>query len=393
VRTDATPRRRTGRILATAAASVALAGAVLFATDTGRSLLTGSPSPAALRDRPSFVTGPASASPPVTTRSRVQGPSLVDPLARPGQWRQTRPADNADGWCAFDDKRMTATSNLSSVYSCPGPTDTFAGDQTIKVDATVVTPGACAAIWFRVVERSGYQASFCEKEIRLGLNNEDEVTGEQKAASTAFRPGQTHQVTITVGNETARVTVDGAAVLSLPLTDPLLAGGHVELGTINDVNSGDSSAAFANVELRSPAVGSSAPFPDLLGNGHVSSVVKLFSYDPAAHVVVVEPVLYLAGPDYCKLFKIKPNDGQCEQETTLTESHLRLTIPTRTQPTLTTYDNAEGDGACVGTMISGGVCPAGPTAFAKWAKANPQGLVAVTTTDGVVTKLAEMYSP
>jgi len=44
-------------------------------------------------------------------------------------------------------------------------------------------------------------------------------------------------------------------------------------------------------------------------------------------------------------------------------------------------------------MTSSGTCPAKPAAFAKWLKANPRGLVAVTTTGGVTTKLAEMYTP
>jgi hypothetical protein len=48
----------------------------------------------------------------------------------------------------------------------------------------------------------------------------------------------------------ATVTGDGVAVVSLPLADPQPAAGQVQLGAINDVSSGDSTAAFADAELR-----------------------------------------------------------------------------------------------------------------------------------------------
>ena len=390
VRTDAVPRRRrTGRILAAAGAAVVLAGGVLLASSPGRSLLNDSSSPAAAGARPSFVATPSRPQ----LFSGVQGPSVIDRLDRPAQWTSTRAAGNAGGRCAFDGTRLVVTTHLSSVYACTGPTDTFAGDQTIEVDATVVSPGACAVIWFRVVDRSGYRAAFCADSIRLGLDDDNDVSGEEKAASAAFQPGRTHRVAIAVRDGTAQLTVDGAPVLSMPLTDPLLAGGQVRLGAINDVNSGDSRAAFANVELRSPAVDSRARFPNLLGKGRIAAVAKLYSYDPTAHVAVAEPVLFLSGPDYCTLFEIKKTDGRCEQEYTVVESHLRLTVPVRKQPILTTYDDPKGEGVCIGSMTGGGICPTAPARFAKWLKTNPQGLIAITTTDGTATKLAEMYTP
>jgi len=392
VRDDAAPRRRIGRILAVAGAAAVLVAGALIAIPSAGVLLTGRTAEAL--DQPSYVTVPAggpSAPPSVAAKPRVQGPSLIDRLDRPAQWRATRPGETAEGWCAFDGRRLVVTTHQSNVYQCTGPTDLFAGDQTIAVDATVVTPGACAVVWFRVVDRSGYRASFCPTEIRLGLDDEDEVTGEQKAASTAFQPGRTHRAAIAVHNETAQVTVDGTAVLSLPLTDPLLAGGRVELGAINDANNGDSSAAFAGVELRSPAVDTAARFPDLTGKGTAAAVAKLYSYDPAAQVAVVEPVLFLTGPDYCTLFKIKQTDARCEQEYTIIESHLRVTFPVTARPALTTWNDPNGD--CVGSMTSGGTCPTKPAAFASWLKDNPRGLVAVTISGGVVTRLAQMYTP
>ena len=42
----------------------------------------------------------------------------------------------------------------------------------------------------RVVDSSGYQASFCPAEIRLGLDDDGDVVQEQKVASAAFPPGR-----------------------------------------------------------------------------------------------------------------------------------------------------------------------------------------------------------
>ncbi|MFD0517572.1 serine/threonine-protein kinase [Paractinoplanes durhamensis] len=382
VHTDAVPRRRVGRTVAAAGAAVVLATFAAF-------VALDDPSPA-----PSFVAAaPGRGRAGRESQVRVQGPSLIDGLDRPGQWKATPKSDDAAGWCTFEAKRLLVTTSSSSVYTCTGPADTFAGDQTITVDATVVTAEACAAIWFRVVDRGGYQASFCPAEIRLGLDNDGEMIGEQKVASTLFRPGQTHRAAIAVRDETAHVTVDGVEVLSVPLTDPLLAGGKVELGAINDANSGDSMAAFADVELRSPTVDPQVTFPDLTGTGPATSVVKLYAYDPAAHVAVAEPVLYLDGTDYCTRFKIKQGDGRCEQETIIVESHLKVTVPTANRPALTTWDDPTGEGDCIGTMRSGGLCPIKQAAFTAWLKGDPQGLAAITTSGGTATKLAQMYRP
>jgi hypothetical protein len=400
VRTDAAPRRRrAGRLVAVAGAAILVlavgglyAGHVLAASaSSSRDALT-----------PSFVAAPsatgatAASSTRATVASstpRVQGPSIIDPLDRPAQWKSTKVADNADGWCTFDGKRMVATSSLSSIYSCPGPADTFAGDQTIAVDATVVSPGACAAIWLRMVQDNGYRVSLCPKEIRIALDEDNDLSGEKKVPSTAFQPGQTHRAGVSVQSETATVTVDGTAVLSLPLNDPQLAAGKVELGTVNDINSGDSSAAFANVSLKSPAVGTPVQFPDLAGAAHGASPVKIYSFDPAAHVVVVEPILFLSGPDYCTMFKIKQTEGQCQIDWESVDSHLKLSLPVSGQPLLYSFNNSEGDTVCVGGFSTGGTCPIKSAVFAKWVKENPAGLVAVTTTGGRVTKLAEMYTP
>ena len=393
VRTDAAPRRRVaGRILAAvAAAVVVLAGGALLVS---HHLAAESPGAAQL---PSFVPAAVSSRPvapvaPVASAAahRVQGPSLIDRLDRPGQWTASPRGDSADG-CRFD-RRLVVTTSQSNVVRCAGPKDSFGGDQTIAVDATVVSSGACAVIWFRVVEDSAYQASFCPREIRLGLDDEGTVTGEQKAPSTAFQPGRTRRAGIAVRDETATVTVDGATVLTRPLTDPLLAGGQVALGAINEAANGDTQVAFANAELRSPTVGTQPAFADLTTGGG-RSVVRLYAYDPVAHAAIAEPVLFMTGEDYCTRFKIKPSDGQCQREWTTVDSHLKVTVPVVTRPKLFSWQDAQGAGDCIGSMTGGGTCPTTSTAFLKWlADEASTGLVAVTTEDGRITRLAEEYT-
>ncbi|MEV6845533.1 serine/threonine-protein kinase [Actinoplanes sp. NPDC051411] len=398
VREDTAPRRRTGRVVAVAAAAlVVLAGAGLYA---GHVLAASAALSASSGEAPtsSATQHSASAVRTGTVRAtaatpRVQGPSLIDPLDRPAQWKADKPADNADGWCSFDGGRMVVTTHLSNVYGCRGPADTFAGDQSIAVDATVVSPGACAVIWLRMVRNNGYQVSLCPKEIRIGLVEDYAVSGEKTAASTAFQPGHTHRAGVTVQGSVATVTVDGAAVVSLPLADPQLAAGQVRLGALNDASSGDATAAFAGAELRSPTVGTPPVFPDLRGKAHATSVVRLSSYDPGARVVVAEPVLFLTGPEYCTMFKIKQSDGRCETEWTTVDSHLRLTLPVTGDPVLHSFDDPSGQERCNGSMATGSTCPTKPDAFLKWLKGSGVDLVAVTVSDGRVAKMAEMYTP
>lgn len=126
--------------------------------------------------------------------------------------------------------------------------------------------------------------------------------------------------------------------------------------------------------------------------GSTTSVVKLYAYDAAAHSAVVEPIIFLDGPSFCKAFKIKSTDPRCDREWTTEESHTKITVPVSQQPKLTTWDDQHG-GDCIGSMTSGGICPTSASAFAKWLKDNPKGFVVITTKDGTISKMAEMYLP
>jgi hypothetical protein len=196
---------------------------------------------------PSPGTGAAVIPAPVASRRRtVQGPSIIDRLDRPGQWAVT---GDDNGRCAFAHDRLEVTTDGASVYRCEGPADIFAGDQSIAVDATILSEGACAEIWFRSVADGAYRVSICEKNVRIGVDTEGDPGDEVKAAAETG-VGVPRRVEIAVHDEEATITVDGAALVRTRLSEPALAAGRVELGGLNDINSGDSRAAFANAEVR-----------------------------------------------------------------------------------------------------------------------------------------------
>jgi hypothetical protein len=243
-----TKRPRAGR---TRRRVLAALGLVILAVGTPVAARSAPRIAAALSaDSGAAVTPTGSASSAAATaaprRRVVQGPSMIDRLDRPGQWTAT---GDDSGKCAFAHDRLEVTTKSSAEYRCEGPPDIVAGDQSIAVDATILTAGACAVIWLRSVSDGAYQVSVCDKDVRLGVDNGGDLTGEVKAAATGDR-GEPRRVVIEVHDEQATVAVDGAALLSTKLGEPSLAAGRVEFGAINDERSGDARAAFANAEVR-----------------------------------------------------------------------------------------------------------------------------------------------
>jgi len=178
----------------------------------------------------------------------VRGPSVVDALDRPAQWRIRH---DTIGTCVFTGGQLVATTGESSVVSCPGPEDSFAGDQTITVDLTVIDPGSCALVWFRFVARSGYRLSACPDVIRLDLDDDSADSTLTTLPSEQFRPGQRHRVRIDLRGQTATVAVDAQPVFQAPITDPALVAGKIVLGVSGDPELGNGKVAFANADFRS----------------------------------------------------------------------------------------------------------------------------------------------
>ena len=131
-------------------------------------------------------------------------------------------------------------------------------------------------------------------------------------------------------------------------------------------------------------------FPDVT-RGKTAVTANLLSYDAAADSAVVVPTIMLTGEDYCKRFKVKASDGRCQREWITEDSHTKITLPVSPDAKLLSFK--EGDPECIGNMIAGSVCKVSEKEFAAWARANPQGLVRITTKDGTIVKLAQVFTP
>jgi serine/threonine protein kinase len=234
--------RRTRRL-------VALAGAVVLTAASGSlayaALPKGqSPTPAASSAAaPAAVPAASSAAPRLVT-----GPTVVDALDRPGQWR---PDGDDDSGCRFNGGRLVVTTGSAGAVQCPGPQDTFSGDQSIAVDVTLLHEESCAAVWFRSVADDAYILSLCSGRALLELQHDtgDAVLGQR--AVPGLVPGARHRLGIEVRGAEAAVQLDGAEVLRGPVTEPALAAGRVVLGATGGGEIGAPSVAFARVEIRS----------------------------------------------------------------------------------------------------------------------------------------------
>jgi len=189
----------------------------------------------------------ATPSAPKTTTSRItRGVTIVDPLDRSGQWKTS---DTDYGHCVYRGGALVASTGWATDAECPGPTDTFAGDQSIAVDVSIGAASSCAQIWFRFVADSGYLASACEKEVRLQLDDNDETRVLSKAPAT-LPTGSRHRLAIEVHDNLATLSIDGAPLTKAAVDDPTLAAGKVILG-VSGTDLGDTGiVAYSHVEIK-----------------------------------------------------------------------------------------------------------------------------------------------
>jgi hypothetical protein len=131
-------------------------------------------------------------------------------------------------------------------------------------------------------------------------------------------------------------------------------------------------------------------FPDVT-RGSTAVTANLLSYDAAAGSAVVVPTLMLTGEDYCKRFKVKASDSRCQREWITVDSHTKITLPVGPDAKLLSFK--DGDPGCVGNMIAGGTCPVSKKEFAAWTKDNPEGLIRISTKDGTIVKMAQVFTP
>jgi predicted Ser/Thr protein kinase len=322
----------------------------------------------------------------------VRGPWVVDALDRRGQWKAA--TDEYGGRCSFKNGLVMTTPSFTMV--CPGSTRTFAGDQSITADVTVSSAVSCAEVQFRSAGDGSYWLDLCPQVIRLRHEGALQTTTLASAESTLFEPGKQRKVALTLRDEVASVTVDGAAVLRTNLTDPSLLVGKVAFGAgpadpakSDEVVSG---AVVRNAEIRpigEAAVPSNLTFTDVR-KGSTRSIVKVWGYYPKSRSVVVEPVLFMTGDEYCTTFKLKPSpDAPCERAWVTEDSRMVVTLPTSAAPKLTSVlDDPE---RCAGNPVTVGTCTITADRLAE--RLGEAGLAEITTADGTVTAMADVYTP
>lgn len=142
----------------------------------------------------------------------------------------------------------------------------------------------------------------------------------------------------------------------------------------------------------SPSAASPKPTFADVSRGDTDSVVRLRAYDPAADSAVVEPTVFMQGPDFCVAFRLPDDDPRCDQEWTTEDSHTKVTLPVDGHARLLTVHG--GDPTCIGGTTGAGSCPLTAEAFGALLRhSGGDLLIKLRTEDGTVVEMAELYTP
>jgi predicted Ser/Thr protein kinase len=174
----------------------------------------------------------------------LRGASFFDPLSAPGRFKESDA-------CKFQNGQLHAEAKGRSTVQCPGPDDTFGGNQSISVRVELANADACAMIWFRYVGTKGYQLTACADQIELEELDGVLLTSLGKSSSTALQPGSPHELAIAVTDQHAAVTVDGQDAVQGAVTAPDLTKGRVQLGATSTGGGSSAEVSFANMEVHS----------------------------------------------------------------------------------------------------------------------------------------------
>jgi hypothetical protein len=132
-------------------------------------------------------------------------------------------------------------------------------------------------------------------------------------------------------------------------------------------------------------------YPDVT-KGDSSTAAWLTNFDATAHSAVIDPVIFMEGPTYCKKYRIRASDARCNEDYVIVDSHQKAAIPV--SPAVKLYTAFSDTEDCAGLIETGGRCPITEAKFATLAKTNKNDfLVHVTIVDGTATRLAEEYRP
>jgi eukaryotic-like serine/threonine-protein kinase len=182
-------------------------------------------------EEPGAESGTGDAAPVPLSIGR-DGRELTDSLASGAKWP---PGSGYGGVCANTAGQMSITLPSDGWFKCTGPQDVFGGEQQISVTTTLVTPGACASIWFLMNDPDGYVLHACQDEFRLErqpIGGAKTVIGAKSLASP-IPLGTPFQLTIRLGGDRATLWRDSAQVAVLDFA------GRPESGRVTLGSSGD----------------------------------------------------------------------------------------------------------------------------------------------------------
>ncbi|HEY0000856.1 MAG TPA: serine/threonine protein kinase, partial [Actinoplanes sp.] len=180
---------------------------------------------------------------------------LLDDLVQARLWQPTTEPDGRSS-CVFSGA-LTVRMLGHGLYKCRGPQDDLPRDMSAAVNVRLLTPGACAAVWFRFGQNRGYQLRICRSSIYLGTHKSKAVNVFRTFPldSPIEVGGPAVRIGLSAVRDTLEVTRDGSVLGTATLSDPEITGSRLLLGLYTDSDpppSGPFSVAFDHIEVRDP---------------------------------------------------------------------------------------------------------------------------------------------
>ncbi len=159
---------------------------------------------------------------------------IDDPLDHPRLW-QPSASDKEKASCAFSGG-LTVTRATAGSFRCRGPLDVEPDAMKVDVNVRLVTPGSCAAIWFRFRSDAGYLARVCESEVTVGTHRDvqADVLRTFPLATPMTVGGPPVRITLITTERAVTVERDGVLIGTAPLTDSTITTGRLTLGMFTD---------------------------------------------------------------------------------------------------------------------------------------------------------------
>ena len=180
-------------------------------------------------------------------------PVLTDDLTESRLWLPTAEPDGRSR-CDFEGA-LTVRVLQRGLYKCRGPQDQLPRDLAAEVNVRLLTPGACAALWFRFTQMRGYQLQVCPASLYVGTHKGNAVQVFRTLPLDRPIPvgGAAVRIGLRASGDTLEVTCDGATVGTAPLTDAEITGNRLLLGVYTDraaPATGEFAVAFDHIEVR-----------------------------------------------------------------------------------------------------------------------------------------------